>query len=258
MAELPANTARGEASENSGMAEPPLISGMAKLPANSDRAKALANAGRAKAIIVNMIIITAFITTTLAFIIINPRASFAHKVNIYAYRDGDTIHAEGYFNDGKPCQKSLIQVFDSNGQEILKGYTNDKGIYSFNLPKRGNLRIVMNASMGHKAEYVLEKEAPAGAVDRTEAVESIGTETGGETSEAVKHADKSVKTSGQAVDVKHAEETVKSTGRAVKTKDDTIKIAGRAVKTINDTNKSADQAVKTINEAINKLIDELD
>jgi nickel transport protein len=43
-------------------------------------------------------------------------------------------------------------VYDSQGNELLKGSTDEKGAFSFKVPKRTDLKIVLKASMGHRAE----------------------------------------------------------------------------------------------------------
>jgi len=46
----------------------------------------------------------------LIIIIINISA-FAHKVNIFAYVEGDKVYTENYFSDGKRCIDSKIEVW---------------------------------------------------------------------------------------------------------------------------------------------------
>ena len=94
-----------------------------------------------------------FIFTVILLMICAPSAVRAHKVNIFAYAEGDKIFTESYFNDGSPCKGSLVQVFAPDGRELLQGRTDEKGIFNFGIPQRTDLRIVMTASMGHKAEY---------------------------------------------------------------------------------------------------------
>ncbi len=83
----------------------------------------------------------------------------AHKVNVFAYVEGDTIIVEGYFSGSAKAQDSKVEVFDADGKKIHEGTTDKKGIYSFKLsdlpPFRGGLKIVLEAGMGHMAEYVL-------------------------------------------------------------------------------------------------------
>lgn len=82
----------------------------------------------------------------------------AHKVNIFAYAEGGTVYTESYFPDGKKVQNGTIEVYDSQGQKLLEGKTDQEGKFSFPVPKKDDLKIVIIASMGHKNEYVLKKD----------------------------------------------------------------------------------------------------
>jgi nickel transport protein len=99
----------------------------------------------------------------------------AHKVNVFAYVEGDRVIVEGYFSGNAKAQDSLVQIIDETGKKLLEGKTDKKGLYSFKLadlpPFSGSLRMVLDAEMGHKAEYTLSasdipgagtKDAPAG------------------------------------------------------------------------------------------------
>jgi len=80
-------------------------------------------------------------------------SAFAHKVNIFAYVEGGRIYTESYFNDGKKCIDSKIEVFDKQGDKLLEGLTDEEGEFSFEIPQEGDLNIILTASMGHRAEY---------------------------------------------------------------------------------------------------------
>ena len=81
---------------------------------------------------------------------------FAHKVNIFAYVEGDKVYTESYFNDGKKCIDSKIEVFDNQGNKLLEGLTDGEGEFSFEVPPEdGDLKIVLDAGMGHRAEYII-------------------------------------------------------------------------------------------------------
>jgi nickel transport protein len=55
------------------------------------------------------------------------------------------------------------------GNELLNGRTNKNGEFSFKIPEIADLRIVLESSMGHGAEYLFKKsEFPP---DQTEAAE---------------------------------------------------------------------------------------
>jgi nickel transport protein len=84
---------------------------------------------------------------------------FAHKVNIFAYVEGEKIYTESYFNDGKKCIDSKIEVFDNQGNKLLEGLTDKEGEFSFEvLSEDGDLKIVLFASMGHRAEYIIRAD----------------------------------------------------------------------------------------------------
>jgi len=91
---------------------------------------------------------------TLVFMALAPSAS-AHKVNVFAWVEGDTVHVEGYFAGKKKAQDSLVEVFDSSGEKLLDGRTNQQGEFSFKIPKITDLKIVLTASMGHKNDFVI-------------------------------------------------------------------------------------------------------
>ena len=95
-------------------------------------------------------------------IIIMDASVFAHKVNIFAYVEGDKVYSESYFNDGKKCVGSKIEVFDNQGNILLEGLTDEEGMFSFEIPSEdvigGDLKVVLSASMGHRAEYIIRAD----------------------------------------------------------------------------------------------------
>ena len=96
---------------------------------------------------------------TFLIIIMMNVSVFAHKVNVFAYIEGEKIYTESYFNDGKKCIDSKIEVFDNQGNKLLEGLTDKEGEFSFEVPSEdGNLKIVLTASMGHRAEYTIRTD----------------------------------------------------------------------------------------------------
>ncbi|HID55178.1 TPA: hypothetical protein EYP37_01520 [Candidatus Poribacteria bacterium] len=83
---------------------------------------------------------------------------WAHKVNIFAYVERGKVYTESYFSDGTPCKRAKIEVYDQSGKKILEGVTDEKGDFSFPLPAKRSVRIVLLASMGHRAETTLSAE----------------------------------------------------------------------------------------------------
>lgn len=83
--------------------------------------------------------------------------AWAHKVNVFAYVEGDTVYTESYFPSGDPVKGGKIEVLDTHKTILLEGITDNQGLFSFKLPKKEDLTIVINATMGHKNEYRLKK-----------------------------------------------------------------------------------------------------
>ncbi|VAW89445.1 hypothetical protein MNBD_GAMMA17-101 [hydrothermal vent metagenome] len=97
--------------------------------------------------------ITAMATILL---LVSPTA-FAHKLNMFAYVEGNEIFAEGYFTDGKKAKNSTITVFGPDNNQLLQGTSDEDGQFTFAIPQQSDLRITVNAGMGHQAEYVMLK-----------------------------------------------------------------------------------------------------
>ena len=82
----------------------------------------------------------------------------AHRVNVFAWVEGDMIHVEGKFSGGKKVKAGKISVMDPQGVELLSGRTDDQGKFSFKIPKRTDLRIVLIAGQGHQGEWTLRAD----------------------------------------------------------------------------------------------------
>jgi hypothetical protein len=88
----------------------------------------------------------------------------AHRVILFAWAEGDTVYVESKFNSGKKVKAGKIIVTDPQGTELVKGTTNEKGEFSFKIPKKTDLKIVLLAGEGHRGEWTLslaEIEMPA-------------------------------------------------------------------------------------------------
>ena len=85
----------------------------------------------------------------------------AHRVTIFAWVEGDRVFTESKFSGGKRVKQGDVTVYDSEGNPLLKGKTDDKGEFSFKVPKKTSLRIVLMAGMGHQGEWTI----PAGELE---------------------------------------------------------------------------------------------
>lgn len=82
-----------------------------------------------------------------------PASAQAHKVNVFAWVEGDTVHTESKFGGGRMVKDGRISVLDDEGNVLLEGVTDDAGAFSFKVPKMADLTIVMDAGSGHRNSW---------------------------------------------------------------------------------------------------------
>lgn len=92
----------------------------------------------------------------------------AHKVNIFAFQEGNRIICEGYFPDGSPSINSIVEIYNINDKLLLTGKTDKKGHFSFNYDSQDDIKIVLKASMGHRGEFILKMNPDDKTVDTKE------------------------------------------------------------------------------------------
>ena len=76
----------------------------------------------------------------------------AHRVNVFAWVEGDTVYVESKFAGGKKVKAGKIIVVDAKGVERLSGRTNDQGEFSFKVAEPADLIIRIAAGQGHQGE----------------------------------------------------------------------------------------------------------
>jgi nickel transport protein len=83
----------------------------------------------------------------------------AHRVNVFAWVEGDTVRTESSFPGGREVNGGQVVVYDDEtGEKLLAGRTDDKGKFSFPVPRKTSLRIELTAGMGHKNEWIVPAE----------------------------------------------------------------------------------------------------
>lgn len=114
--------------------------------------------------------------------------ALAHKVMIFAWVEGDTVFTESKFSGGKKAINAQVEIFDKDGKKLLEGKTDNNGEFSFKIPKVSDLRIVLNAAMGHKAEWTVPESEirEAGAIAEKKSARASGPITVGLSKEEVK------------------------------------------------------------------------
>ena len=87
-----------------------------------------------------------------------PPLCYAHRVHLFAWVQGDRVHTDSTFPTKKKVVGGMVRVYDPSGAKLLEGKTDEKGAFSFKIPKRTDLRIVLETSMGHRTEFLLPAE----------------------------------------------------------------------------------------------------
>ena len=108
--------------------------------------------------------VIAFFLLTVLYLSMTAPWALAHKVLLTAYVEGDTVFVEGGFSDGTPCKNAKVEVFDPSGKKLLEGKTNEDGEFSFKPPQKTDLKLVLNAGMGHRGEYTVPADELQGVV----------------------------------------------------------------------------------------------
>jgi nickel transport protein len=95
-------------------------------------------------------------------LLLTAKPALAHRVLVFAYAEGDTIHTESKFIPDTPVQQGKIEAIDkATGKVLLTGTTDNKGKFSFKIPQEAkaqkmDLLIVAVAAMGHRGEWLLK------------------------------------------------------------------------------------------------------
>ncbi|WP_303851819.1 hypothetical protein [Seleniivibrio woodruffii] len=81
--------------------------------------------------------------------------AFAHKLNILAFAENNTLTINSYFADGTPCGKCTFQVLDADGKVFVEGRLDKNGEFSKNGETPTDMKIIVDGGMGHRAEQTI-------------------------------------------------------------------------------------------------------
>ncbi len=86
----------------------------------------------------------------------------AHRVNAFAYVEGDEVVVKCSYSKSKRVRHGSIEVLDAaSAKTLLQGTTDEEGLFRFPVPdaarKSGSdLRILLRAGEGHQNEWIVE------------------------------------------------------------------------------------------------------
>jgi nickel transport protein len=113
-----------------------------------------------------------FIVLLVGSLVLIGAPCLAHKVIIFAWIEGDRVFTESKFSGGRKAASAKVTVFDREGTQLLEGKTDEKGEFSFKVPKLTDLRIILTAGAGHRAEWTITESEirQAGYLEETQEV----------------------------------------------------------------------------------------
>lgn len=91
----------------------------------------------------------------LVLILSGATAAWGHGLSVFAWVEGERVLVESKFSGGKRPVGATVQVLDPQGNTLLSGTTDAEGRWSFDLPQRTALKIVLEAGMGHRGEWTI-------------------------------------------------------------------------------------------------------
>ncbi len=103
-------------------------------------------------------IMTLLLVGSIMVLFLSGSDAWAHKVNLFAYVESGMVYTESYFADGKKVEIGTISVYDREGTQLVQGKTDHEGLFQFPIPKVDDLKIVIDAGMGHKSDVILKRK----------------------------------------------------------------------------------------------------
>lgn len=95
--------------------------------------------------------------------------AWAHRVNIFAYVDGNRVITDSGYSRSKRVHDGTVEVYDaSTGDMLLSGDTAEDGGFDFEIPDQAranhaDLRLLLKAGTGHQAEWTVKYDEFAAA-----------------------------------------------------------------------------------------------
>lgn len=122
----------------------------------------------------------------------------AHRVNVFAWVEGDTIHVESEFSRGNPVKGGGVEVRRADSGDVLvAGQTDDAGLFAFQVPESAladpaDLEVEVNAGQGHRSSWIVRTQDYAGS--GVDPAERSAAQPASETLESIAANDRSMQT----------------------------------------------------------------
>ena len=89
---------------------------------------------------------------------VNPPSAMAHRLSVFAILEGDTVNGEAYFNDGTPAKGCPVFLKVNKDQTLVKGKTNEEGLFSLKVPSPmpNRFEVIVEGGAGHRGTTTIE------------------------------------------------------------------------------------------------------
>ena len=87
-------------------------------------------------------------------------SAFAHRLNVFAYTEGNEIVVESSFAGGSGARSADVSIRNKEGNTVFEGKTDEQGIARFAIPSGfapQDLSIIVSAGEGHQNHWELAK-----------------------------------------------------------------------------------------------------
>ncbi len=85
------------------------------------------------------------------FFILLPADSHAHRVNLFAWFNGEKVVGKAYYSNGRPAEHAKIEIIGTRIGSRISCTTDEKGRFSFRPPGMDIYRLILHAGQGHRA-----------------------------------------------------------------------------------------------------------
>ena len=100
-----------------------------------------------------------------------PLSSSAHKLNLFVWRENNTITVESSLSGGRTLAHGMVTVVETDsGKTVASGETDANGVFSFTLAEEIvkqslPLDIIVSAGDGHQAHWLLNGDEYGGTAE---------------------------------------------------------------------------------------------
>ena len=86
------------------------------------------------------------------------RPAWAHRVKVFAYVENRTVLGYGYMAGGERTKDCPVTVLLPDGTTLVAVRTDGEGRFAFQATVRADLKIVLDAGPGHRAEWTVSAD----------------------------------------------------------------------------------------------------